>query len=202
MSYSSLSPSQEVDTRTWLPRPDTLRRSCQVTTTSQLFIQGSTRILTVSYAFNYAIKVLPTMLKTRNNETGKNCHYERKTLKKLLASPVQESKELKQRRRLRQRERERQKSNRFRLATQQLCRCIALFSTFLCRHFTTTAWKCLIPRFAERQRLWFFFSQLRYIFLELNSKTICQHWTHWTRWNNSSIFGFTCPLSSSIFCKK
>ena len=30
------------------------------------------------------------------------------------------------------------KSNRFRLAKQQLCTCITLFSTFLCRHCTTT----------------------------------------------------------------
>ena len=37
----------------------------------------------------------------------------------------------------RQRRRERQKSNRFRLAKQQLCTCITLFCTFLCRCFTT-----------------------------------------------------------------
>ena len=44
--------------------------------------------------------------------------------------------ELKQRRRWRQRER--QKSNRFILAKQQLCPCIKLFCTFLCRHCTTS----------------------------------------------------------------
>ena len=43
---------------------------------------------------------------------------------------------LKQRRRRRQREG--QKSNRFRLAKQQLCTCITLFDTFLCRRCTTT----------------------------------------------------------------
>ena len=51
---------------------------------------------------------------------------------------------LKQRRRRRQRER--RKSNRFRLAKKQLCTCITLLCTFLCRHCTTTTWKCLISR--------------------------------------------------------
>ena len=49
------------------------------------------------------------------------------------------------------------KSNRFRLPKQQLCTCIMLFWTFLCHHFTTTTWKCLISRLREdvntRQRL-------------------------------------------------
>ena len=48
------------------------------------------------------------------------------------------SRKLKQRRRRRRWQQERQKSNRFRLAKQQLCTCITLFSTFLCRHCTTT----------------------------------------------------------------
>ena len=52
--------------------------------------------------------------------------------------------ELKKRRRRRQRER--QKSNRFRLAKQQLCTCITIFCTFLSRRCTTTTWKCLISR--------------------------------------------------------
>ena len=43
---------------------------------------------------------------------------------------------LKQRRRGRQREL--QKSNRFRLAKQQICTCITFFCTFLCRRCTTT----------------------------------------------------------------
>ena len=47
-----------------------------------------------------------------------------------------ENGEVKQRRRRRQRER--QKSNRFRLAKQQLGTCITLFCTLLCRHCTTT----------------------------------------------------------------
>ena len=55
--------------------------------------------------------------------------------------------ELKQRRRRRQRER--QKGNRFGLAKQHLCTCITLFRIFLCRHYTTTTWKCLISHFEE-----------------------------------------------------
>ena len=49
-------------------------------------------------------------------------------------------KELKQRRKRRQQER--QKRNRCRLAKRQLCTYITLFCTFLCRHCTTTTWKC------------------------------------------------------------
>ena len=45
------------------------------------------------------------------------------------------NRELKQRQRRRQRER--QKRDRFRLAKQQLCTCITLFCTFLCRRCTT-----------------------------------------------------------------
>ena len=45
------------------------------------------------------------------------------------------NRELKQRRR--QRHRKRQKSNRFRLAKQQLCTCVTHFCTFLFRHCTT-----------------------------------------------------------------
>ena len=42
------------------------------------------------------------------------------------------------------RQRERQKSNRFRLEKQELCKCISLFCTFLCRHGTTKRRKCLV----------------------------------------------------------
>ena len=79
---------------------------------------------------------------------------------------------LKQRRRRRQRER--RKSNRFRLAKQQLCTFIKLLCTFLCRHCTTTTWKCLISRFVEnantRQQLYFSFAELWYSLLEFNSR--------------------------------
>ena len=51
--------------------------------------------------------------------------------------------------RRRRRPRKRQKSNRFRQAKQQLCTCITLFCTFLCRRCTTTSWNCLISRFVE-----------------------------------------------------
>ena len=92
---------------------------------------------------------------------------------------------LKQRRRRRQRER--RKSNRFRLAKQQLCTCITLFCTFLCRHCTTTTWKCLISRFVENtntwQQLYFSFAKLWYSLLEFNSRKNCKHLTNWTRWN-------------------
>ena len=93
--------------------------------------------------------------------------------------------ELTQRRRRRQRER--QKSKRFRLAKQQLCTCIPLFCTFLCRHCTTTTWKCLISPFVEhvntRQRLSSSFPELRCNLLEFNSRKNCQDLTNWTREN-------------------
>ena len=97
---------------------------------------------------------------------------------------------IKQRRRRRQRER--QKSNRFRLAKQQLCTCIMLFCTFLCRHCTTTTWKYLISRFVEdvntRQRLSFPFVELWYSLLEFNSRKKCQHLTKWTRNNGYKVW--------------
>ena len=69
---------------------------------------------------------------------------------------------IKQRRQRRQRER--QKSNRLRLAKQQLCTCITHFSTFFCRHCTTTTWKCLMSLFVEdvntRKRFPFSFPKL------------------------------------------
>ena len=34
----------------------------------------------------------------------------------------------------------------------QLCTCVTLFSTFLCRFCTTTTLKCLIPRFMEPEK--------------------------------------------------
>ena len=92
---------------------------------------------------------------------------------------------LKQRRRRRQRER--QKSNRFRLAKQPLCTCIKLLCTFLCRHCTTTTWKCQISRLVEnaitRQQLYFCFTEIWYSLLEFNSRKNCQHLTNWTKWN-------------------
>ena len=79
--------------------------------------------------------------------------------------------ELKQRRRRRQRER--QQSSRFWYAKQQLCTCITLFCTLLCRHCTTTTWKCLTSHFGEsmntRERLCFSFLERRYNPLEFSS---------------------------------
>ena len=84
------------------------------------------------------------------------------------------SREFTQRRRRRQGER--QKSNEFRPAKQQLCTCITLFCTFLCRRCTTTTWNCLISRFVEdgnkRQQLSFSFPELWCSPLEFNSKQI------------------------------
>ena len=82
--------------------------------------------------------------------------------------------ELKQRRRRRQREQE--KSDRFRLAKQQLYTCITLF----CIHFLAVVagatWKCLISRFVEdgntRQQLSFCFPELWYCPVEFNSKKL------------------------------
>ena len=79
------------------------------------------------------------------------------------------------------------KNKRFRLAKQQLCKCITFFCTFVCRHRTTTTWKCIISRFVGNvntgQRLPFSFSELWYSPSEFNSRKICQHLTNWTRWN-------------------
>ena len=62
---------------------------------------------------------------------------------------------------LRRRPRERQKCSRFRQAKQQLCTCITLSCTFLCRRCTTTTWNGLSWHFVEdgkkRQLSFFFF---------------------------------------------
>ena len=84
-----------------------------------------------------------------------------------------------QRRRWRQWER--QKSSRFRLVKQQLCTCITLFCTFLCRR-----WK--VPYFMSWQRLSFSFPELWYSLLEFNFGKICQRLTNWKWWNGKAIF--------------
>ena len=77
-------------------------------------------------------------------------------------------------------QREQQKSNRFRLAKQQMSTCITLLCSFLCRHCTTTTWKCLISRFVENantiQQVYFSFPELRYILLEFNSRKMANIW--------------------------
>ena len=101
---------------------------------------------------------------------------------------VYDIRKLKQRRRRRQRER--QKSNWFRLAKQQLCTCVMLFCTFLCRQCTITTRNCLISRFSEdvntvntRRRLFISFPEFWCSLLEFNSRKYCQHLTNWMRWN-------------------
>ena len=84
--------------------------------------------------------------------------------------------------RLRRRQREQQKSNRFRQAKQQLCTCITLFCTFLCRRCTTATWNGLISRFVEdgnkRQQFSFSFPELWCSPLEFNYNKNCQHFTN------------------------
>ena len=81
------------------------------------------------------------------------------------------------------------RNNRFGLAKQQLCKCITLFWTFLCRRCTTTTWKCLISRSVEdvntrdKDFLFLWDPELWYSLLEFNSRKICQHLTNWTSWN-------------------
>ena len=66
------------------------------------------------------------------------------------------------------------------------------FWTFLCRHCTTTTWKCLFSRFVEdvntRQRLCFSIPELRYSLLEFSSRKNCQDLTNWMRWINAIKF--------------
>ena len=74
-----------------------------------------------------------------------------------------------------------------RLVQKQLCTCITPFCIFLCRHCTTTTWKCPFSRFVEdvnaRLRLSFSFPELRYSLVEFNSRKNANIWRTWTRWN-------------------
>ena len=93
--------------------------------------------------------------------------------------------ELYQRRRRRQRGR--QKSNRFRLAKQQLCTCIMLFCTFLYRPCTATTWKCPTASFREdvnkRRRISFSLSKLEWVPQEINSREIRLYSPFSSNWN-------------------
>ena len=73
-----------------------------------------------------------------------------------VGSRLMDISELKQRWRWPRRQREGEKSRRFRLVKQELCACITLFCTFLCRPCTTTTWKCLILRFVEDVKFFVF----------------------------------------------
>ena len=55
-----------------------------------------------------------------------------------------------------------------RLAKQQLCTCITLFCTFLCRRCTNTTWNVLWQDVNTRKRISFYFSELAYGALECN----------------------------------
>ena len=73
------------------------------------------------------------------------------------------------------------KSHSFRLAkNKQLCRCITLFCTLLCRRYKISTLNFLISRFMVnvniRQRFPFFFGELRYSPLEFNSWKIVNSW--------------------------
>ena len=78
------------------------------------------------------------------------------------------------------------------------------FCTFLCRHCTTTTWKCLISRLVvdknSRQRLSLSFPELRYSLLECQY----QYLTNWTTWNKrDKVWSLRrrCCLSSLIRIK-
>ena len=60
------------------------------------------------------------------------------------------------------------KSNRFRFAKQQLCTCITLFYTFLCRHCASTTWNALFHDLSRTATV-LFLPELWYSPLELNS---------------------------------
>ena len=106
-------------------------------------------------------------------------------------SRIQSSNDRERKQRRRRRQGERQKNNRFGLAKQQLCTCVTLFCTFLCRRCTTTTWKCLISRFVEdvnkRQRLSFFFWTSIHSF-RIQLQKICRYLINWTSWNKRDKF--------------
>ena len=103
------------------------------------------------------------------------------------------------------RQQQRQKSNRFRMANQQLYTCITLFCTFLCRHCSTTTWNF---RFHVLWRTWTRDKNFQFLFLNLNTlpqnklQKNSPNLTNWLKfnksnkvWNNAnSLFkwGFHC----------
>ena len=80
-----------------------------------------------------------------------------KRLFSFFGNTVRVDRDLKQRRRRRQREL--QRSNRLRLAKKknQICTCITLFCTLLCRHCTTTTWNSTCYGGRELKTMTFFF---------------------------------------------
>ena len=62
------------------------------------------------------------------------------------------------------------------------------FFTFLCRHCTTTTWKCLVSRWTEevhkRRRNFLSLSELGYDSLEFNFRRVRLHLTKLVTWSN------------------
>ena len=73
------------------------------------------------------------------------------------------------------------------LAKQQVCTCITLFCTFLCRPFTSRALKCLISRFMEdvnkRRRIFLSRPKLGWGPQEIHSREIRLPMTFSANWN-------------------
>ena len=94
------------------------------------------------------------------------------------------------------------KSNRLRLAKQQLCTCSVLFVYFLPSGLQReNATFCRGP---EHKRTTFFsFPELRYSLLEFNSRKICQHLTDWTRWiKHNKVWSRASSLFKWCFCSR
>ena len=114
---------------------------------------------------------------------------------------LKQRRQRRRRRRRRRRQRERQKStHRFTLAKQQLCTCITLLSTVLCRCCTLVK----VPNFTfcrgreQNTATLFLFLNFDTVFLEFNSRKICQHLTNWTSWKkHDNVWSSTSRSSSN-----
>ena len=109
--------------------------------------------------------------------------------------------ELKQRWRRPQWQREGEKSKRFRLAKQQLCACITLFCTFLCRRCTTKTWKCLISRFFDDVNSRRLFTLTSFRSKQLQKKrtlaNVQRSWLHF--WSKTLIYFLSVFFLPSFF---
>ena len=125
--------------------------------------------------------------------------YGKETMRVQVMTTTREFTQRRQRR-----QRERQKSSRFTQAKQQLCTCITLFCTSLCRRRRLQRKNCLISRFVEdgnkRQLLSFSFPELWCSPLEFNSINISQHLTNSKRWNKrDKVWGSANSVLSAVF---
>ena len=79
-------------------------------------------------------------------------------------------------------QRERLKSNRFTQGKQQLCTCITLFCTFICRRCATATWNCLFSRFSrgreQKTTIFFFFSWTLTQSFRIQLQKICLYLTN------------------------